>query len=77
MRRNAGKIDALELLPACVRIFLRQGNNSDKYIPFVYTQIKAVNDDDTFLLIKAKYVDYAKDNLKATKPSRDSQVAVS
>lgn len=82
---DAGKIDVFELPLPVGKYLLRQGNNTDKYIPLLYTQgvdyylsigfkdgskwyepfnaaIKAMNEDDTLLLLKAKYVDYAKDN---------------
>ena len=91
MALNAGKIDTMELSSPVGEYFMKQNNNADKYITFIYTQgvnyylsmgfrdgnkwfepfnaaIKAMNEDDTLLLLKAKYVtDSANKNLKPVK----------
>ena len=87
MALDAGKIDRMELPKPAGEYFMRQNNNTSKYIPYFYAHgvnyylsmgfldgnkwfepfnaaIKAMNEDDTLLLLKAKYIDYAKDDLK-------------
>ena len=87
MALDVGKVDRIEFARPVGEYFLRQGNNSDKYVNYVdakgvnyylsmgfnegskwfepfNTAIKAMNDDDTLLFLKAKYVDSAKIDLK-------------
>ncbi|MBQ7215124.1 MAG: transporter substrate-binding domain-containing protein [Synergistaceae bacterium] len=87
MALDAGKVDRIEFPEPVGKYFLRQNNNTAKYVIYWLAQgvdyylsmgfkdgskwfkpfnaaIKAMNEDDTLLLLKAKYVGHTRDDMQ-------------